>query len=245
MNLSHFLKASVCFGLLHFSTWAAEAAERRVMILPFRNLTRAEADNWLGESFSESLLMGLGRVRSLKLVERAELAQVIKEQAFMQSLMADPDNAPRIGKLVGADYMITGSYQKIGERIQVNLRLVQVETGEIEANTLTQVQGEMGQLFELQQKLADQLVDKLKVERTEAEIQQMKASMAATRSTKAQEYYLKAKGSDDWFMGDQMLVASIENYHLALKEDPKYALAWAENGRLVPASEPRAPTNRL
>ncbi|MGE3727732.1 MAG: FlgO family outer membrane protein, partial [Candidatus Sericytochromatia bacterium] len=138
MKPPYLFRTLLCLGFFHLSTWAAEAAERRVMILPFRNLTRAEADNWLGESFSESLLMGLGRVRSLKLVERAELAQVIKEQAFMQSLMADPENAPRIGKLVGADYMITGSYQKIGERIQVNLRLVQVETGEIEANTLTQ-----------------------------------------------------------------------------------------------------------
>ncbi len=227
MKALKFLNALLCLGLINLAALAAEAADRRVMILPFRNLTRAEADNWLGESFSESLLMGLGRVRSLKLVERAELAQVIKEQAFMQSLMADPDNAPRIGKLVGADFMITGSYQKIGERIQVNLRLVQVETGEIEAGTLTQVQGDIDHLFELQQNLADQLVDKLKVDRTEAEIKQMKASMAATRSTKAQEYYLKAKGNDDWLMGDQMMRASIENYQQALKEDPEYALAWA------------------
>ncbi|MBT9547573.1 MAG: tetratricopeptide repeat protein [Candidatus Sericytochromatia bacterium] len=227
MKALKLLNALLCLGLINLATLAAEAAERRVMILPFRNLTRAEADNWLGESFSESLLMGLGRVRSLKLVERAELAQVIKEQAFMQSLMADPDNAPRIGKLVGADFMITGSYQKIGERIQVNLRLVQVETGEIEAGTLTQVQGDIGHLFELQQNLADQLVDKLKVDRKEAEIKQMKASMAATRSTKAQEYYLKAKGNDDWLMGAQMMRASIENYQKALQEDPEYALAWA------------------
>jgi len=227
MKPSYLFRTLLCLGFFHLSTWAAAAAERRVMILPFRNLTRAEADNWLGESFSESLLMGLGRVRSLKLVERAELAQVIKEQALMQSLLADPENAPRIGKLVGADYMITGSYQKIGERIQVNLRLVQVETGEIEANTLTQVQGDMMHLFELQQNLADQLVDKLKIERKEAEIKQMKASMMATRSTKAQEYYLKAKGNDDWLLGDPMMRASIENYQKALQEDPEYALAWA------------------
>lgn len=217
----------LCLGLVQLSALAAEAAERRVMILPFRNLTRAETDNWLGESFSESLLMGLGRVRSVKLVERAELAQVIKEQAFMQSLLADPDNAPRIGKLVGADFMITGSYQKIGERIQVNLRLVQVETGEIEAGTLTQAQGDMGHLFELQQDLADQLVDKLKLDRKEAELKQMRTSIAATRSAKAQEYYLKAKGPDDWLLGDQMMVTSIGNYQKAVAEDPLYALAWA------------------
>jgi len=201
--------------------------ERRVMILPFRNLTQQAADNWLRDSFSESLLMGLGRVKSLQLVERAELAQVIKEQAFMQTLMADPDKAPQIGKLVGADYMVTGSFQKVGSRIQVNARLIRVQTGEIDASTLTQVQGSFEQLFELQQNLADQLVDKLQVERKADEIQKMKSSIAATRSTKAQEYYLKAKEREDFLVGEQTLSEAIQNYRAAIQEDPNYALAWA------------------
>jgi tetratricopeptide (TPR) repeat protein len=229
--MKFFKSTLLAVSLLSFMPFSGLAAQgdqvQRIMILPFRNLTHQAADNWLGESFSESLLMGLGRLHSLKLVERAELAQVIKEQAFMQSMLADPDNAPQIGKLVGADYMVTGSYQKIAERIQVNVRLVRVDTGEIESSSMTQAQGDLNHLFELQQDLADQLVDKLKVERKSAEIELMKASIASTRSSKAQEYYLKGKGSDDWVIGDKMMQASISNYEKAVAEDPDYALAWA------------------
>ncbi|MGV3525056.1 MAG: FlgO family outer membrane protein [Candidatus Sericytochromatia bacterium] len=205
------------------------SARRRMMILPFRNLTRQANDDWLGDSFSESLLMGLGPVSALQLVERSELQHLVKEQALMQSLLADPDSAPRLGRLVGADYVAVGTYQRLGERIQVNVRLVHVETGEIDAASLTQVQGSYAQLFEVQQELAARLVEKLQLPQRAGELQAMRSALDdSSRSTRAQQLYLQARAQTQQDVpSDLQTQTAIGLLEQAVAEDSRYGLAYA------------------
>ncbi|PKL77762.1 MAG: hypothetical protein CVV27_04635, partial [Candidatus Melainabacteria bacterium HGW-Melainabacteria-1] len=114
---------------LGFQTLPGLAAERRrIVVLPFRNLSQQAADNWLAESFSESLIMGMGQAGGLRLIERSELQAVVKEQALMQSILADAAQAPRLGQLMGAEYIVVGNFQRIGGQIQANVRLVNAST---------------------------------------------------------------------------------------------------------------------
>jgi tetratricopeptide (TPR) repeat protein len=126
---------------------------------------------------------------------------------------------------VGADYLISGSYQKVGERLQVNARLIKIETGEIEPDSLSQVQGNFDELFELQQRLAEELVGHLQPET--ANLPKIKKSIACTRSTPARAAYQRAKGREDQILSDQGLQASIDAYREAIEIDPKFALARA------------------
>jgi len=44
----------------------------RIIIAPFKNISQAPKDDWLKDSFSESLTMGLLHVKALQLLERSQ-----------------------------------------------------------------------------------------------------------------------------------------------------------------------------
>ncbi len=62
-------------------------------------------------------------------VEREKLDSILKEQELADSGLLDEGSATKIGKLVAADVILTGSFAKQGGSWKVNLRLVDVETG--------------------------------------------------------------------------------------------------------------------
>lgn len=205
---------------------AAQTDSLRVMILPFRNLTRAPEDDWLGESFAESLTMGLLKVEALQLVERGQIGAVLKEQQFGQSAYVDESNAPKLGKLLGAKIVVLGSYQKIGDQLQANVRFVDVETGSIDAKRSAQIQGSFNQIFDLQKKLATDLVSQLKVTARPDELANMDSVLKATDSTEAYKQYISGlqlirKG------GSLNLDKAQTAFRAALQADPAYALAMA------------------
>lgn len=62
-------------------------------------------------------------------VERSKLDTILKEQELIDSGMLDERDMSKIGKLVAADVILTGSFTKKQNKWKVNLRLVDVETG--------------------------------------------------------------------------------------------------------------------
>ena len=119
----------------------AQSAPQRLVVLPFRNLNPSAEDQWLGESFAENITVALSQSSSLELVERSQLELVMQEQGFGQSAFADEQSAPKLGRLMGAQQMLIGSYQKQGQQLMVNARLVDVETGLIQGQQSVQLQG--------------------------------------------------------------------------------------------------------
>jgi TolB-like protein len=62
-------------------------------------------------------------------VERTKLDTILKEQALADSGLLDEQSASKVGKLVSADIILTGTFAKRGKHWKVNLRLVDVSTG--------------------------------------------------------------------------------------------------------------------
>ncbi len=135
----------------------------RVVILPFKNITRNADDEWLSDSFAESLTMGLLHVDALHFIERSQLQQVMKEQQFAQTGYIDESTAPQLGKLLGAKVVVLGSYQKVGDQLQANVRFVDVETGRVDTRKAAQVEGAFKQIFTLQKRLATSLISSLAI----------------------------------------------------------------------------------
>lgn len=203
---------------------ALAASPMRVVILPFHNLTGKSEDQWLGESFAESLTMGLLKVEALHVIERAQISQVLREQQFGQSGLVDESTAPRLGKLLGAEVVILGSYQKVGEQIQANVRFVHLETGQINKKWATQVEGELQGLFGLQKRLARELISQMQVPASESDVQKVESVFHETQSTEAHRYYVEALSK--WRRGANPK-AIIRDFKAALNADPNYALAYA------------------
>lgn len=95
--------------------------------LSFRGVSANDATIITDRLRSE--LLQTGRVRIL---ERSEMDQVLREQAFQQSGACDQSEcAVQIGKLLSVDRMAVGSVGKIGELYTLSLRLLDVQTGEV------------------------------------------------------------------------------------------------------------------
>ena len=93
----------------------------------------AECATELGELIAERLTTELVKVHHGHLLERRLLARVLGEQGLNLSHLADSENAQSIGKLTGADALLTGTLVEQGPRITLNVRIVTTEQGRIVA----------------------------------------------------------------------------------------------------------------
>jgi TolB-like protein len=134
---------------------------KTVAILYFDNNTGKADYDGLGRGIAAMLITDLSRVPEIKLVERDRLQAVLTEQNLQHSPMFDPATAVRAGKLLGAEYLLTGALSTVDPNMRIDTRVIRVETGEIVRTAKVQGKGE--KFFDLQQKLAKELVDGLPV----------------------------------------------------------------------------------
>lgn len=201
-----------------------QPATLRMVILPFKNITRNPEDEWLSESFSENLTMSLVKQESLRLIERQQIQTVLQEQSFTQSAFADPETAPELGRLLGANKMLLGNYQKIGQTLIVNTRIVDVETGQIDSALATQVRGQADQVLDLQNQLSQSLVRNLRLNQNLAQ--------NLTRSNPAYIDYRKAL-SLGRTGSNQSLETAIALLKGAIQADPGFAEAYTSLAEFV------------
>lgn len=115
-------------------TWAAErvhyestlhSADATILaVLPFedRHCHRLVG---VGSALGVQMATDLGRVRDLSLVERLRLDAVMRELDLASSGAIDPSTAPRLGRLLGAGRLITGSVVSLSnDEVQIEMALL-------------------------------------------------------------------------------------------------------------------------
>ncbi len=133
-----------------------------VAVLDFKNLTKNKGYDFLEKTISDSLITTLQKSGNFNLIERQRLAALIDEKKLSLTGLLDQDTAAgkKIGTLLKADNLILGSFSAIGDRIEVNARLVSVDTGEIlSAEKISEKMGD--KLFTRINELADSMVIRL------------------------------------------------------------------------------------
>lgn len=127
------------------------ARNMNVLVLPFQNLG-APKDADLSGALTDSVIADLSKVHELSVIADLDRRKLLREQALGQTGILDPDTSKRIGLMLGADVIFTGSYQVSSEdRIRVTARLVDVETGKI--NKSVNLDGIRSKLFELEDRI--------------------------------------------------------------------------------------------
>ncbi len=106
-----------------------------VAVLPFENggsYGRNKDDyDALRRGIAGLMISELSRNPAVRLVDRAETARLLDEQALASSGRVDAGTAAQVGKLVGARYMVTGSFIDMYGEFRLDARIINVETGEI------------------------------------------------------------------------------------------------------------------
>ncbi|MFH1759472.1 MAG: CsgG/HfaB family protein [bacterium] len=146
-----------------------------VAVLYFENnsLINKEAYDGLKKGLCDIMITELSKMSGLHVVEREKLAKIMEEIALGQSGAVDESAAPKIGKLLGAQILMFGSYIKdMGRNIRIDTRMVKVETGEVlKAEEIT---GNAKSLFKLIKKLCFKIAEELDVKVTAHEMKLIK-----------------------------------------------------------------------
>jgi TolB-like protein len=125
----------------------ARAAGLKIAIIEFKPLNEATKDDGLGPMIAESLTTAAVNTRSFEVVERHLLEKIMSEQAMGQRDMNFTTAAESIGKMVGADYLLSGSVIKTKNgQVRVEGRLVDVTSSQIVAAESFLSTEDLGQL---------------------------------------------------------------------------------------------------
>lgn len=136
----------------------ALAGAGTVAVLYFQNQGNPELEP-LKVGLSQMLTSDLVGAGGVKVVERTQLQAVLDELKLGHSAVADKDTSAKVGKLLGAEYLVLGSYFSLAGTLRVDARLVKVETGEV--MHASGANGGIAEFMDLERKLAGSFRDKL------------------------------------------------------------------------------------
>ncbi|HUV59667.1 MAG TPA: FlgO family outer membrane protein [Desulfatiglandales bacterium] len=108
-----------------------EIEKAKIAILEFQGLNeQAKKDN-MGKMVTEIMTTSLVNSRAFNIIEREKLSKVLKEFQLSQTGLIDAASAKEIGKILGADAIVTGSVMMLRERLRLDARIIDVGTGAI------------------------------------------------------------------------------------------------------------------
>ena len=183
---------------------------KTIAILDFDNNAIDDADKLanLGKGLADILITDLTALTKLKVLERERIQFIVEEIQRNEATVAgqpavDPNFAVQVGKLLGAQSVLFGSYMKFGKKLRLDVRLVKTETSEIIKTNF--IEGGADDIFDLSKKLAIKIsedlevalnkVEEEKVERIRKEDVPLEAAMAYSEALNLldQERYSDAR----------------------------------------------------
>ena len=198
---------------------------KTMAIIDFKNRSivgnKAQYDP-MEQGFADLMINRLNNSTNLKVIER-ERIQWILDEIKMQN-QYDMEGAVRLGKLLGAQTVLLGSFIITGDEIWLGARLVKVETSEI---LLTdEIKGDLDDFFDLVDKLGQKIADKINVtlkEETPAQVSEAPSLDAIMAYSVGLSYLEK----EDY-------KSAYEKFEEALKIDPNYEKAKLKAQSIAP-----------
>lgn len=203
----------------------APGAPNTLAIFPFQNKTGKPELDPVQKGMALMLITDLSQIKSLQVVERVKLQALVDEMELGKSGLVNMDEAPRVGKLLGAQRLIGGDLQN-GQLhpLQIKALLLDVPTAEVLKQPVTE--GDLARLFDLEKELVSEILGYLKIEPTPEEKKRLQKPL--TTSIKAAlNLFAGIAASDE---GDYRKAAGF--YQRALREDPSIAHAREALGEL-------------
>lgn len=210
-----------------------QASDNRpgIAVLPF-DVTQIPptdlADAGLNFGLQQMLVTDLEANSALRIVDRRSLNDVMQELDLGGSGRVDGETAARIGRIVGARYMIGAAYFDNSGEVRLDARIIDVETTEV-INT-ARVSDERDHLFDLTGELADAITAEVDLPPLPEAVREERRAHSVPME--AIELYTYAVKSDE--AGD--MEEAVQYLDMALERWPEYADAAALRGELMSRS---------
>lgn len=211
----------VALALAALTPLAAPAQDTRpgIAVMPFDNggsYGREKEDfEALQQGIPAMLISELSKNPAARVVDRSDINRILGEQNLATQGRVDAATAARVGKLVGARYMIMGGFTDYYGRMRIDARIVDVETSEILKVVSSQKDRE--KLFDMINDVALAIMENTKLPPLPAQ----QAAAQRHIPTEALTYYSRALLYQD--RGDKEKAR--EFYNRALQVFPEYTEA--------------------
>ena len=135
---------SACMGVATVTAQSVEVQPGNgadvLAIIPFDNISGASGDEWIGAGIAETLMADL---------QGAAMVDVIAAVPVGAAAVLE------VGRRLGARWLVTGGYQRLGDQLRITARLVDVTTGAVVQSA--KIDGAIDDLFTLQDRLTAEL----------------------------------------------------------------------------------------
>jgi len=126
-----------------------------VAILYFDYTGKDQELEVLRKGLAQMLISDLSGADTIRVVERDRLEDILTELKLQGSGKVDPKSAAKLGKLLGAKYLVVGGYFDLQGALRVDARIVDVETGRVVKSFGTN--GKPGDFLPVEQTMATNL----------------------------------------------------------------------------------------
>ncbi len=162
-TITAMLRTLACALVIMLATATATAAtpsakpRPTVAVLAFDYGGKDPAFEPLREGLAQMLITDVPSFVNVSVVERVRLKALLEEQKLGKSGKVDSSTAARLGKLLGARFLVLGNYFDLAQSMRIDARIVEVETGKIVR--AVGVSGAGSDFLALEQDLAGKLGD--------------------------------------------------------------------------------------
>jgi TolB-like protein/tetratricopeptide (TPR) repeat protein len=181
-----------------------------IAVLPFTNMSGEPEQDYFADGMAEEIITALSRCNWLFVIAR--------NSSF--TYKGKPVDVRLIGRELGVRYVMEGSVRRAGNRLRIVGQLVDATTGtHIWADRFD---GEMSDVFDLQDRITESVVGAIEPWLQLAEIERIRRKAPA--DLKAYDFLLQAQQLEYEFTAAS-LAAALQRLNQALAIDPSYAQA--------------------
>src|SRR6266496_1321738 len=211
------ISAAVGFFLL--PRVSAHKIDKSIAVLPFENRSDEKENAYFADGIQDDVLTNLSKIGDLKVISRTSV----------MPYRGKGSNVREIGKTLGVGAILEGSVRRIGNRVRVNVQLINADTDE--HMWAEDYDRDLTDVFAIQTDLAQQIVREL-----QAKLSPMEKAQIERRPTENGEAYLAFMQGHEIFYRADKFRSNTERaeqlFEKATKLDSNFAGAFAALARV-------------
>jgi len=210
---------SAAAGFFLLPRVSAHKCDKSIAVLPFENLSDEKENAYFADGIQDDVLTNLSKIGDLKVISRTSV----------MPYRGKASNVREIGKALGVGAILEGSVRRIGNRVRVNVQLINAENDE--HMWAEDYDRDLTDVFAIQTDLAQQIVREL-----QAKLSPMEKAQIERRPTENGEAYLAFMQGHEIFYRPDKFRSNTEKaeqlFEEATKLDPNFAGAFAALARV-------------
>ena len=195
-------------------TASTATLDKSVAVLPFENLSSDKENAFFAQGIQDEIITTLSKISGLRVISRTSTAHY----------NSAPENLPEIAQQLRVSHVLEGSVQKVGERVHINVQLIQAGT---DAHLWAQsYDRQLTDIFSVEAEVAKSIADSLSATLSPQE----KAQVEAKPTDNADAYVLYLRARDYQTRPDNLMQdfrSAMRLFEQAIALDPRFALAHA------------------